>query len=222
MELRFELYDAFDMTSFAQVLYGASNLRNLSLEFQGSPGLVDPMPPLEIPKQHSFHIESLKVIVGYSVADNMVESLYDILAYLTASLIDFSLLRYIDPGYMTFSLKFPYGSMIQLQIGPCYLTDILDDLLGGRNILRSLQFKTSSFLPDEFYTWPTWSDFPSLRHLRFHDYVMPEKEHVEGMARSLLTGDNFESLEIISCHKLSEDFLLGLQEELGERLTWSL
>ncbi|TDL15741.1 hypothetical protein BD410DRAFT_796138 [Rickenella mellea] len=229
MELSDEYY--FDLTSFAHVLHRMSNLRNLSLQFHHCDGGArNPtvMPEQENPELHSFHLESLKVTLGHSVGFEFVESLYAILAYFTASLVDISLLTWgnIHPRHFLINSAFPYGSTVRLQIEcVCTLPELLKGLLKNCKILRSVQFEKSNFNRiTHGYIPPTWSDFPSFRHIRFHDCVMSDEKHVGAMARSFLTGEaetDFRSLEIISCHKISEEFLEDLQDELGERLIWS-
>ncbi|TDL15110.1 hypothetical protein BD410DRAFT_809204 [Rickenella mellea] len=52
------------------------------------------------------------------------------------------------------------------------------------------------------------------------------ESEVEELTRKLLQFDvaqkGLQSLDIISCKKISDDFLLGLRDEVGDRLKWSL
>ncbi|TDL19276.1 hypothetical protein BD410DRAFT_443672 [Rickenella mellea] len=64
----------------------------------------------------------------------------------------------------------------------------------------------------------------SLRHLRFENCELFPEYQVEKLVRSLLragVGDGLQSLEIVSSKTISEDFLLGLGEEVGDRLKWT-
>ncbi|TDL16283.1 hypothetical protein BD410DRAFT_844557 [Rickenella mellea] len=177
---------------------------------------------LETPKPKSFRMDSLKITLSEIVASEVVLSLYKILTYLTASLVDISLLMHgnsydiwRDAGI------FPYGYSIRLEFGsPCSLS-VIDSLPPeNRKALQSFQFEQSSFdhVPNEL---PTWSHFPSLRHIQFRHCVIPE-EIVEDMVRSILAHEDFESIEIISPQKISEKFLFDLQDEVGERLVLCL
>ncbi|TDL14953.1 hypothetical protein BD410DRAFT_796847 [Rickenella mellea] len=69
------------------------------------------------------------------------------------------------------------------------------------------------------YLRPKWSHSTTLRHLRFHDCVMLDEKLVKKLAKDILSCEEFQLLELISCHKISEEFLIDLQDELGERLT---
>ncbi|TDL27991.1 hypothetical protein BD410DRAFT_338666 [Rickenella mellea] len=216
------------MTSLAQVLYRMSSLCQLSLEFYDcSVNNNDQMPAPETPKPHSFYIESLKVTISDSITKDFVRSLYGILEYLTASLVDFTLLGCQDPYSFLINDLFPHGSTtrLQWQIGHyCSVPKILDELLKNCEILTSVQFEMSSFTLDT-NGWPNPSHFPSLSHIRFHNCDALVESHVETMARNLLTPEvdnDFRSLEIVSCRQISEEFLEDLRDEVGERLTWHL
>ncbi|TDL16269.1 hypothetical protein BD410DRAFT_642824 [Rickenella mellea] len=226
LELVFEDYPSFDLASLTQALYRMLNLRDLDLEFRDCDAVATDsdfvaLPPMETPKPHSFHIESLKITLKDSVPYTFATSLYSALQYLTASLVDVSLLMYGDPHDYLKDSPFPYGSTMRLQIGlPCHLPFLLRRLLQNCKILHTVEFEMSAFAL-ESNAWPEWPQLPSLRHLRFHGYALLEERRVETMARGLFTREDFESLEIISCHQISEKFLLNLQDEVGERLKWS-
>ncbi|TDL13679.1 hypothetical protein BD410DRAFT_797560 [Rickenella mellea] len=223
MKICFEDYVRFDMTSLAHVLYKMSNLRNLSLEFQDCDALaVDADLELKTPKPQSFHIDSLKITFRGSVAIDVVISLYAVLEYLAPSRVDISLLVHgALHDFLTGAGIFSYSSTIGLQFGfPCNLLLTINLLLKHCKFLRSLRIEKSSF--NAFaYIPPKWPHFPSLRHLQFYDCIM-EEENVEPMARGLLGCEDLESLEFISCRKISQDFLENLQDELGEGLSWTL
>ncbi|TDL16263.1 hypothetical protein BD410DRAFT_902122 [Rickenella mellea] len=221
----------FDRTSLEQALHRTLNLRELSIKCHdfhpdrdADLEVPQPMSPPDTPRPRSVHIESLKIMLRGSVSFYAVKLLYSILQYLSPSLVDISLLLHGDPENCLIHNLFPYGPTIQLQIGlPCSLPHLLSQLLRNDNgkIVNSLQFRMSSF-DCELGLSPEWTHFRPLRHLRFQNCVMLKESHVEKVARRLLACEDFQSLEIISCRNLSEEFLLDLQDEVGERLTWSL
>ncbi|TDL13735.1 hypothetical protein BD410DRAFT_903232 [Rickenella mellea] len=226
VELCFEDYNSFDMSSLAQTLHGMANLRCVTLEFgNDEDGDVDVVEwPLSTPEPepHSFHVDSLKITLRDYVGDDFVDSLYGILTYLTASVVDVSLLSYGHPDDLLTHAEFPYGSTMRLRTRlPCSLGYVLEELLANCPIVCSVRFEMTPF-DRETYILPKWSHSTSLRHLRFHDCVKLDETHIETLARDVLSREDFRSLEVIACHKISEEFLMNLQDELGERLIWSL
>ncbi|TDL16267.1 hypothetical protein BD410DRAFT_902123 [Rickenella mellea] len=222
VELCFVDYDDFDMTSLAEALYRMSNLRNLSLDFENCEAADDDEDTaLEMPNPHSFPIESVTITLRDSVAADVVTSLYEILEYLTASRVDISLLMRGDPHDLVMGAKlFHHASTVRLRIGlPCSLSLIINALYENCKTLQTLQIEGSSFNPVAFVP-SHWPQIPSLRHVQFYDCIMLE-ENVGPMATGLLTCEEFQLLEFISCHKISEEYLLKLQDKFGERLTWS-
>ncbi|TDL14907.1 hypothetical protein BD410DRAFT_155278 [Rickenella mellea] len=223
MEICFKDYASFDMTSLAHVLYNMSNLRNLSLEFQSCDAVdFDANLAPDTPKPQSFHIDSLKVTFGGSVALDLVKSLYAVLEYLVPSRVDISLLTHGDlHNFLTSAGILSYSSTIGLQFGfRCNLLLTIYLLLQNCKALRSLRIERSDFNAVA-YMRPQWPHFPNLRHIQFYDCIMHEK-NVEPMVRALLRCEDLESLEFISCHKISEDCLLNLHDIVGDRLTWGL
>ncbi|TDL16265.1 hypothetical protein BD410DRAFT_889902, partial [Rickenella mellea] len=222
VELCFVDYDSFDMTSLAEGLYKMSNLRNLSLEFENCEAADDDEDTaLEMPNPHSFPIESVTITLRDSVVADVVTSLYEILEYLTASRVDISVLMRGDPhDFVTGGKIYHHASTARLRIGlPCSLSLIINVLYENCKNLQTLQIEGPSFNPIA-YVSSHWPQIPSLRHVQFYDCVMLE-ENVGPMARGLLTCEDFQLLEFISCHKLSEEYLLKLQDGVGEGLTWS-
>ncbi|TDL16266.1 hypothetical protein BD410DRAFT_844545 [Rickenella mellea] len=208
MDLCFSDYDSFDMASLGQVLYKMLNLRNLSLEFQDCDDAdTDEDYELEPPEPHSFHIDSLKITFRDSIATNVAKSLYEIIEHLTATRVDISLLMHGDPHeFLNDAGIFHYGTTIRLQFGlPCSLSLILDMMLQNSKILRSLLIENTSFNPIE-YIPHQWQPFLSLSQLQFYDCIMLEEENVGHMARALLASEEFQLLELISCHKISEEY----------------
>ncbi|TDL14952.1 hypothetical protein BD410DRAFT_902844 [Rickenella mellea] len=148
VELCFEDYDTFDMSFLAQTLQGMANLRCVPLEFgndeSGDVTLVER--PQFTPKRHSFHIESLKVTLRNYVGDDFVESLFGVLAYLTASLVDVSLLTFGDPNNLLTHAEFPHGPTMRLQTRqPCSLVFVLRELPQNCPIICSVQFEMTTF-----------------------------------------------------------------------------
>ncbi len=80
------------------------------------------------------------------------------------------------------------------------------------------------------WRWPRldnddWERIRSLDQLRFVNCDAFTEHEIEALTTKLLpndAGNGVQSLEIISCKMISEDFLLGLQEEVGDRLKWTL
>ncbi|TDL14883.1 hypothetical protein BD410DRAFT_845661 [Rickenella mellea] len=221
--LCFSDYGPFDMTSLAHVLYRMSNLRNLSLEFQTFEAVDNDLNfALETPKPQSVHIDSLKITFRNSVAADLVIALYDILEYLTTSQLDICVMTH---GNLLNFLKdagiFNHTSTMRLQFGhPCSLWLAINLIRGYCKSLRSLRIEKSYFNAVA-YIPRHWPDIPNLRLLQFYDCIMQEA-NVEPMARALLRCEDLQSLEFISCLKLSEEYLLNLRDIVGERLTWSL
>ncbi|TDL15725.1 hypothetical protein BD410DRAFT_87173 [Rickenella mellea] len=226
--LTFSSYDIFDLSSLFLAIFKAKHLQHLSLEFHNCQEEEEMLsPPSDVPTK-SFHIQSLKVVLRDAMGDEFVISLHDYLAYFTASVVEFSLLTNGRPyAFLVdeYSFKFPRGSTTRLQIGsPRSLPTILQHLLKDGEIIRSLEFETSAFNDDATLSLNS-IHYPSLRHIRFRNCNRFEEKHVGMLAKTFLTdngNDNFQSLEIMSCSKISEDFILNLQDEVGEGLQWSV
>ncbi|TDL24401.1 hypothetical protein BD410DRAFT_120140 [Rickenella mellea] len=83
-------------------------------------------------------------------------------------------------------------------------------------------YELSQPLSEEPWTW-----YAGLRNLRLKNCERLYEWHVQAFAEKLTSfpeGNGLKSLEIISCRNISEDYLMDLREEMGDklRLSWVL
>ncbi|TDL21171.1 hypothetical protein BD410DRAFT_840646 [Rickenella mellea] len=215
-----------DIRSLA--FYQAKNLQNLSLSLTRC--FSDHRSPLEIkdiPPPHSFNSKKLKLIIVEGKLQQLIQPLNRALLYLSPSEVDISLDKttigclYTDSGEI-----FPCGSTIRLRIsGSCDLLGILEGLVRRCDIVRSVHFDAPmGYVSAKKAETSNRGDFSSLRHLRLQNCDRLCGEDVKAMARNLFSDDadvGLQSLEIISCKNISEDYLLNLSDDVGERLKWS-
>ncbi|TDL21174.1 hypothetical protein BD410DRAFT_840649 [Rickenella mellea] len=229
LELDFKIM-FLDIRSLARAIYQAKTLQNLSLT------LTDcychypcHQNAEEIPPLHSLNSKALKLIVkgGSTMVKDVIQPLNRALRYLSPSEVDISLGETpMEALYYARGELFPYGSTIRLHISTsCDLLEILAGLVRRCNIARCVHFNAplGYFSANEIETC-NWWDFASLRHLRFENCDRLCEEDVKIMASNLLLDEadvGLQSLEFISCKNISEDFLLNLGDEVGERLIWS-
>ncbi|TDL23549.1 hypothetical protein BD410DRAFT_802772 [Rickenella mellea] len=222
--------DYLDVPSLARAFYQAKNLQDLSLRFINcKPEYTPSLKAEEIPPPHSFSVNSLKITISGdgSVVHDFIQPMNSALAHLSPLEVDISLESTpITCLYDARGEIFPHGSTIKLRIArSCDLLDILARLVRRCDIARSVHFEA----PMGYFSAKTlqtcdWSDFSSLRHLRFQNCDGLLEEYVKTIASNLFFDEaekGIQLLEFVSCKRISEDFLLNLSDDYGERVKWS-
>ncbi|TDL21215.1 hypothetical protein BD410DRAFT_308218 [Rickenella mellea] len=222
-----------DIVDLATTLQNMKNLQDLSFLLedctQGTILLSDDE-AYPGPEVHSVHIDRLAISIqgemkGYSAL------LFDALMYLRPSTFELSIYsprphRYLFNSHGFF---FPYGSTITLRVPQSFdVMWTLADILRTCDILKTVHFDKVGG-PLEWHSRPLddgdWECLRSLDHLRFTNCDKFSESEIEALATRLFQTPpeiDLQSLEITSCKMISEDFLLGLQDEVGDRLKWSL
>ncbi|TDL17481.1 hypothetical protein BD410DRAFT_794312 [Rickenella mellea] len=238
MDLTFDIWEIFDVSSLAPVLHGMPKLSHLSLELEDcrESGIISNLDTKKAPIRHSVSLQTLKITVKGFTKSATVQALYDILAPFTPSTLDITILTDYSRNHFAEGLVlsgsdrtfFPYASTIRLCTHqPCDVIQTLSDLVTNCDILTSVQIEIpNAYIDDKdpFYFWE-WPENAPLRHLEFRNCDTLAEEHVETLAGKLMlpgVADSLESLEFTSCKKLSEDFFIDLQVEFGDSLKWIL
>ncbi|TDL21201.1 hypothetical protein BD410DRAFT_899027 [Rickenella mellea] len=221
----------------ATTLHSLENLKDLSLKLQDFTGTrFEPPDRAAYPTPHSVPIDRLAVSIlgempGYS------ELLFDALMHLLPSTVEL-LINAIWPEKLLFdrnregNFLFPYGPEIKLQTPQSIdVMSTLADLIGSSDdIVKTVHFDTPMAKgPLEWRHHRLndnhWKRIRSLDHLRFMNCNLFTEPDIESITTKLLRnkpGNGLQSMEIISCKMISEDFLLGLHDEVGDRLKWTL
>ncbi|TDL19274.1 hypothetical protein BD410DRAFT_792307 [Rickenella mellea] len=226
--------DGVGVAELANTLHGMRNIRDLSLNLLHC--TVDneslPMDSTAFPKPRSVHIDRLSIsIVGEMRQYSAL--LFDALMHLTPSTFKLSM-NSENTDFLLFNSKFqifPYSPIVKFHI-PTRIEamGILQDLMKGCDIVRTIEFDTSKAVdPVRFRTRllrdDDWERIRSLDHLRFINCDEFSEIAVGAFANKFLRGKTktgLQCLELISCKKISEDFLLELKDEFGDSLKWTL
>ncbi|TDL14190.1 hypothetical protein BD410DRAFT_846265 [Rickenella mellea] len=199
----------------ARAIYLAGSLQNLNLRLENCEAgpVSSPLDAAEIPAPHSFKIQTLKITVradnSKSTAYNIIHQLHGALSYLLPLVVDISLDRCpFETLYGENGELFPDGSSIKLHIA------------------RSLRFETPRA---DFYasSWSyySWTRFSSIHHLCFRNCDKLTEYGAKSLANKLLTpGANvdLQSLEFTRCKRVSEECLLNLHDDFGDKLKWTI
>ncbi|TDL19275.1 hypothetical protein BD410DRAFT_805878 [Rickenella mellea] len=227
--------DSVDIQELAVVLHDMKKLQDLSLDLNYCKLAEDVNLPLDTaayPKPHSIPIEKLTIHI-YGAEMEYSAILFDALMHLTPSTLELSS---SDEGPAEFFRNskrqiFPYGSTIKLTTSkPINVLETLADLDKSCDIVRTVHFDASS--KDAMFGTrmpkfgvKVWRRLRSLSHLRFKNFDSLNEQVFEEFTKGLLLTkeeSGLQSLEILSCKNMSEDFLLDLRDEVGDRLKWTL
>ncbi|TDL14012.1 hypothetical protein BD410DRAFT_903159 [Rickenella mellea] len=224
-----DYFNNLDVPLLAKALYQAYNLQHVSLKFIKC-NLQYPIPLPENPPPHSISTKTLKVTIKShksTVDCYSFQQLSSVLACLLPSEVDISLEETpVECIYNNDGQIFPHASAIRLCVsGRCDLLRTLAGLVGHCNTTRSVHLDA----PEGYiYAWEiqrcSWAQFASIRHIRIQNCDLLCEEDVKIMASNLFFDDadvGLQSLEVMSCKKISEDFILNLSDDVGERLKWS-
>ncbi|TDL21210.1 hypothetical protein BD410DRAFT_840679 [Rickenella mellea] len=227
------LSDDMFVEDLVTTLYSMKKLKDLSFKLHRCPEenflLSD---NVTHPKAHSVHIERLAISIdgdmqGYSAL------FFDALMYLWPSTVELSI-DSIGPEKFLVDAggeSFLFGSAIKLQIPRAF--DVMTTLM---NILRNCDIVETVHFDTPLAKGPTawrrrqlrhddWERIGSLDNLRFMNCDGFTESDITTLARNTLLPEaeqGLQSLEIISCKLISEDFLLGLHDDVGDRLKWTL
>ncbi|TDL21217.1 hypothetical protein BD410DRAFT_804406 [Rickenella mellea] len=170
------------------------NVRDLSFKLRDCTlGNVLPADKATYPKPHSVHIDRLAISIEGEMQDYS-GLLFDALSHLWPSTLELS---------------------------------IYSNLPDSCDVVKTVHFDApmgkgpSWCLLDNVH----WERIRSLDNLRFTNCDGFTESEVETLTTKLLPTEAenaMRSLEIISCKLISEDFLLGLHDEVGDRLKWTL
>ncbi|TDL19272.1 hypothetical protein BD410DRAFT_900311 [Rickenella mellea] len=226
--------DAVGIGDLTNALHGMTNVMDLSLTLEDCVVTNESLPldSTAFPKPHSVHINRLAIsIIGEKRQYSAL--LFDALVHFTPSLFELSInSERLDKFlYTSRHWFFPYSPAIKLHISTGVdVIGILHELVKGCDIIRTVHFDTpmgrdldmltARRLPDS-----DWERIRCLDHLRFINCDGFSESALGAFANKFLRGraeNGLHCLEIISCKKISEDFLLELEDEFGDRLKWSL
>ncbi|TDL19259.1 hypothetical protein BD410DRAFT_443139 [Rickenella mellea] len=228
--------DATGIEEFANALHRMTNLKDLSLNLQGCTVSVHllPMDTTAFPKPHSVHVDRLAI----SIADEMREYsalLFDALVHLRPSIYELCLKRKgMDPDMFLRPSKNPlllHSHTIKIHTPARFdPLEIVERLTKVCSTVRMVHFDTPQAeglirLFAELLREDAWERIRSIRHLRFEGCDLFSEYTVEVLANNFLRGEaknGPQCLEVISCKKISEDFLCGLRDEFGDNLKWTL
>ncbi|TDL15802.1 hypothetical protein BD410DRAFT_84897 [Rickenella mellea] len=221
--------DSLDIPGLSKTLHALENMQDLSLELDNcllfTVDTRNRYTASKSPRLHSFKIKTLEVSLLGNTSDAVVRLLYDALEYLAPSTVDISLKTSSNRVllYNSNLHSFPYGSSIRLDIGQtCNILLILKDVLQYCSILHSIRIEAPLAFADGGCVPPEGS---SLRHLRFENCDSILEKDVAFFVKEFLSPDSeigLRSLEFVSCKRISEDFLLEMQDEVGNGLKWTL
>ncbi|TDL21504.1 hypothetical protein BD410DRAFT_293912 [Rickenella mellea] len=229
-------------TSLMQALYSMVNLKNLSLTFDACGDLMTdhPLADLGMLDDHSVAIESLRIEFANQTPYKVIGRLYDSLSFLSPSSVDITMEKlFNDEKYpldrFFFRNKdhiFPHGSTIRIHVSGMRKTldsqtsgGLLTELVEGCQIAHTIHLEVPDVSLIRLQS-TNWSHFSSLRHLRFKGCDNLTEPEVDELVRNLMCGNaegmGLQSLEIFSCEKISEEFLVELGDNVGPKLTWKM
>ncbi|TDL21168.1 hypothetical protein BD410DRAFT_829169 [Rickenella mellea] len=221
-----------DVTALSRALNGLKTLRDLSLTLSNceETAEADRMDQIQTRERHSVNINTLTLAIRESPTKSLVEGIYNALSIYTPTEVHLSITTKVNYGSYNLSSQgkfFPYGCTIRIHFYPCTggsnfycgIPDILNEIVEHCDIARSvlLDFPSSDDGMDQL------TCISPIRHLHLRNCDKLGERGVDELARTLLSAEEdkgLESLEIITCKGISEDFLLNLQDEVGPGLTW--
>ncbi|TDL21214.1 hypothetical protein BD410DRAFT_308329 [Rickenella mellea] len=232
--VEFRLYEEDESFKFlATTLHSMKNLQDLSFLLEGRTGedilLSD---NAAYPKPHSVHIDRLAISIVGNMQDYSAP-LFDVLIHLRPSTVELSINSNAPYRHLLNSKGefFPYGSTIKFEIPQTIdVTTTLVNLVQNWDIVRTVHFDTP--MAHSLSEWrqnrlhhDDWERIRSLDTLRFMNCDKFSESDIEAFTTKLFQTEaenGPRSLEIVSCKLISEDFLLGLHDEVGDRLKWTI
>ncbi|TDL19264.1 hypothetical protein BD410DRAFT_443362 [Rickenella mellea] len=216
---RLNSYDVSGFASFCQM----TSLRDLSLDFVDCKHLERSFAVTKLPEPHSHPIESLSITIRWSTPREFVAEIYDELGYLMTTTVDIFL--QMDPPVRDAHMfvfgsqvgLFPYSSTISLHtLLPCDVWYVLENIVRHCAIVHSVQFEVPTF--NNLEDCPDFQNLGSLQCLHFRECDTLSQKMVETMAKNI----SLRKLEITRCKMISEEFLLNLSDEIGEKMKWTV
>ncbi|TDL21188.1 hypothetical protein BD410DRAFT_899020 [Rickenella mellea] len=228
-EIIFQDEDEVDIDGLARALQCMRSLRDLNVHsLRSGHGDNDSGWKINL-KPHSVQIDSLTVSVGEGVAPKVAQELYGVLSVFKASRLDTSLenvdevpINYLinsEGKLLIFSTLMVFRINQELDI-PRLIRTISESC----DIAHTIYFDTP--VAYHFCThWPFnpkgWSPVTSICHLQFLNCVTLDENSVDVMAKHPVFA-GIQKLEILHCSHVSEEYLLELQDEVGEKLKWTI
>ncbi|TDL20747.1 hypothetical protein BD410DRAFT_840967 [Rickenella mellea] len=118
----------------------------------------------------------------------------------------------------------PFASVLKLRISEKVHFMHLFTAIGQYcDIAHTVHFdlpKGTDFTDGLLHDTNRYTPFPSIRHIQFTNCASLYEEQLDCMVKHPLLAQ-IEDFEIVSCPNISEDFLLDLRNEVGDKLKWS-
>ncbi|TDL21266.1 hypothetical protein BD410DRAFT_868305 [Rickenella mellea] len=226
-----------DVISLYLTLRSMVNLEALSLTVRDRSKLSisDDIIPIRDPR--SVHINTLQLNIRDMTCYQVVEPMYYALSYLSASSVQITLDNLPDQIPLTYGedIAFPYGSKIHIRLSqiatsyyPWNSSGLLAELVHGCPIAEtiSVEAPTTGYILPRSYSEDRMNAH-SLREVQFKYCDRLTEDEVEDLVAKLMLDDEgigLQSLEILYCKGISEDFLLHLSDipGVGQKLKWTL
>ncbi|TDL22452.1 hypothetical protein BD410DRAFT_263060 [Rickenella mellea] len=128
---------------------------------------------------------------------------------------------------------FPYGPTIKIRLSSVGTSDswselaLLPALVEACDVVHMISIDAPmASIANVEYDDQDWTVFASLRHLQLRYCDQLTESEVQLLADNVMTGAESErglqSLEILSCRNVSEEFLSEMSTEVGPKLKWKL
>ncbi|TDL21191.1 hypothetical protein BD410DRAFT_804384 [Rickenella mellea] len=227
--------ESFDATSLSQALCSTTNLRCLALTLASCTSMDGDT--LVVRPGHSVPLESMEIGIRGQTSWKVVQTLFDALFSFSASTTEIALHNLPnsdgpDSLYTSDNKIFPYGSEIKICVlemvdpyGVWTNFSLLEEVVKGCNIAHTVHIEASVATMIDDPEKCTWESFSSLRHLHLKYCDQLTEREVEALVTNLMVGaepgKGLQSLEIISCRGISEEFVLDLIYAAGpNKITW--
>ncbi|TDL15801.1 hypothetical protein BD410DRAFT_84826 [Rickenella mellea] len=220
--------ETIDIGRLAQALQSLTNLRNLSVQLSDCES-VDYGTDWNRLKPHSVQIDKLTIGINEGTVLEAAQGLYDTLSFFTAVTVEISLdnvgggpqLDYLKTANAEF---FPFGTIILLHVSRwIYIPDLFMAIGRSCEIVHTVHFDVPHgvHFTDGFHDQFDHSPFRSIRHVVFHKCDSLREEQVKFMLKHSLFAE-VADFKLVSCPKITEDFLLDCRDEFGEKIQWTL
>ncbi|TDL20749.1 hypothetical protein BD410DRAFT_790397 [Rickenella mellea] len=226
-EISFEDMDVVDIGGLSEALQSMTNLQDLSVQLADCRSVEYETDSNSL-KPHSIQIDKLTISMNEGTLLEVAQGLYDVLSFLTATTVDISLDNVVKGPQFDY-LKtadgdfFPFGTVIVLRISRwIYMPSLFSAIGQYCNIAHTVRFDIplGRHFTDGIHDEIVCTPFPSIRHIEFHNCDSLYEEQVQFMVKHPLFAQ-VENFNLVSCHHVSEDFLLDLRNEIGERVKWA-
>ncbi|TDL21499.1 hypothetical protein BD410DRAFT_840455 [Rickenella mellea] len=230
---------AVDVAPLMQALHSLKNLKKLSLTFDGCSVVDYPQEIIDMTDNQSIVIDTLQIAILNRTLPYVIMFLYKGLQFLAPSVVHIHMEDLLYDGedydledffFMEPEDNFLCGSTItihasrmkEIQFGWTPYP-LLTGIAERRQIAHTVHFEGQI---EAFIRLGTadWGHFSSLRHLQFKCCDSLTEAEVDELARNLMwgkaEGTGLQLLEIFSCERISEEFLVVLGDQVGPRLKW--